>query len=126
MAIPFSLQAILNFPGGPGLPNDPISASVSSSFESQAEFRLSLTGSGSHTMDLGTLGAPGVKGLLVMVESSTTAAPVTVLLNGSVTGGTEISPGGFLLVGNPSPVAGITGVELVHTTAVTVRVWALG
>jgi hypothetical protein len=126
MPIPFSLSATLNLPGGPALPNDPISATVSQNFDNQTEYRLSLSGSGTKVLDLGSVGAPGAKGLMILVEASSTAAPVEVRLNGSATGGVEVSPGGLMVVGNPSPVSGITAVSLVYTTAVTVRIWLLG
>lgn len=125
MAIPFSAQAVLNLPGGPALPNDPVQAQVSQTFESQVELRLSLTGSGTKAVDMGSIGSPGIKLLFVMVEASSTAAPVSVRLNGSGTGGAEVSAGGFMMVGSPSPVTGITQIDLVYTTSVTVRLWAL-
>lgn len=125
MATPFSFSGSLNLPGGPGLPNDPIPISMSSSFDNEASFRFVLTGSGTKSVNLGTIGSPGIKGLLIEVEASATAAPVIVKLNGSATGGAEVSAGGFYAFGSPLPVSGIIQLDLVYTTAVNVRVWAL-
>jgi hypothetical protein len=61
-----------------------------------------------------------------MVEAASPAVTILVRVNGEVTGGIEVSSGGFLALGSPSPTAGITEIALVHTTAVNVRIWALG
>lgn len=124
MSIPFSITATLNLPGGPTLPNDPIPAAVSSNFDHDSEFRLVLSGSGTKNLDLGTVGSPGLKGLLIMVEASSTAAPIVVRANAAVTG-VEIAPGGFLAMGSPVPVSGITALSIDYTSSVTVRIWAL-
>ncbi len=125
MPIAFSIAATLNLPGGPTLPNDPIPAQVSSNFDHQSEGRLVLSGSGTKVVDLGTASSPGLKCLLVMVESSNIASPVEIRVNGSSTGGVEVSPGGFMAFGSPSPVTGITQLSIVYSSSVTVRFWAL-
>jgi len=126
MSTPFQLQGTLQLPPDVGLPADPLGFSVSSQFDSLAEFVLTLTGAGTHGVGLGTPSAAGLKGLLVKVDASALASPVKLLINGSVTGGIEVSPGGGVSFGSPSPVVGITQLDIVYTTAVTVRIWALG
>lgn len=126
MSTSFVLQATLQLPPDDGLPVASIAASVSSTFDSKADYELKLTGSGTHTLGLGTLGAPGLKGLLIAVNPSTTAAPINVRFNAADEGGAEISPGGWLGCASPNPVTGITQVDIVYTTAVTVRIWAVG
>ena len=123
---PFTFSGALNLPGGPGLPNDAIPMVLASNFTAQAEFKLELLSSGTQVVDLGTITTPGVKGLLILVAANTTAAPVEVRINGSSTGGIEISPGGLMAVGSPSPVTGITSISIVYTTTNSVRLWALG
>ena len=125
MPIPFSAQAVLNLPGGPNLPNDPVQAQVSQNFESQVELRLSLTGSGTKAVDVGSIGAPGAKMMFLMVEASTAGGSVVIRLNGEVTGGVQVSAGGFFMVASPTPTAGITEVDIVYTSSVTVRLWLL-
>lgn len=127
--VPFSLVGTLNMPGGPGLPNDPIAATISAAFNSQAEFKLELADPGeegdTQDVNLGTIGSPGAKCLFIAYEAAAGAAPVQVLVNDSEVG-IEIATGGFLLVGSPVPVSGITSLSIVYTSAATVRVWALG
>jgi len=126
MSTPFALQATLQLPPDVGLPQVSVALAVSSQFDSKADFDLQLTGAGTHSVNLGTSIAPGLKALLVKVDASATAAPITLLVNGAVTGGFEISPGGGIALASPNPVVGITALDIVHTTAVTVRIWALG
>lgn len=126
MSTPFSLEAKLLLPPDVGLPPDPIALAVSNQFDSEADFVFQLTGSGTKSVDLGSIASPGIKGLLIKVDSSATASPIVVKINGSSTGGIEISPGGGIGYASPSPQAGITQLDIVYTTAVTVRIWALG
>lgn len=126
MLTPFTLEAKLLLPPDVGLPPDPIVLSVAMQFDSEADFVFKLTGSGIKAVDLGSIADPGIKGLLIKVDTNPTSAPVLVKINGSSTGGIEISPGGGLSYASPNPLAGITQLDIVYTTAVTVRVWALG
>lgn len=126
MSTPFSVSASLLLPGDAGLPPDAIPVNFSSSFSSEADFVFNLTGSGTKAVNLGTTETPGLKGLLIKIDSSATAAPILVKINSSATGGIEISPGGFILYGNPAPVAGVLSLDIVYTTPCVVRIWALG
>lgn len=125
MSTPFSLEAKLLLPPDVGLPPDPIALSVSSQFDSEADFVLKLTASGTKAVPLGTADVPGLKGLFIKVDASSTAQPVIVRFNGALTG-IEISPGGGFSYASPNPVDGITQLDIDFATAVTVRVWALG
>lgn len=125
MTTPFTFSGSLQAPPDPGLPADSVPFNLSSQFSASAEFVLSLTGSGSKSVSLGTLGSPGVKGLFIKVDAGSTVAPVLVRLNAAVAG-VEVSGGGFLLLGSPSPVSGVTQLDLDYTTSATVRVWVFG
>jgi len=97
---------------------------MSSQFDSANEQVLNLSGSGTAVIPFGTVPAAGLKGLLIKVDASTTAAAITVAIDGGTP--FEVSPGGFVAVGSPAPVAGITSVSIAYTSANKVRVWALG
>jgi hypothetical protein len=126
MSTPFSVQAVLQLPPDVGLPPDPVSLLASSQFDSLADYILQLSGSGTHAVGLGTSGSPGLKALLIKVDSGVGAASITTRFNGAVTGGIELSPGGGMLVVSPNPQAGITAVDVLYTASATVRIWALG
>jgi hypothetical protein len=126
MSTPFTLEATLLLPPDIGLPPDALKLSVASWFNSEADFVFQLTDAGTKSVDLGSIASPGIKGLLIKVDPSASASPVIVKLNGSSTGGIEISPGGGFVFVSPSPVAGITELAITYTTAITVRMWALG
>jgi hypothetical protein len=126
MATPFTFTGSLNLPEDVGLPADKIPSNFSSAFDSRADFVLNLTTAGTKSVSLGSIESPGVKGLLVKVDPSATAAPVLLQINASVTGRIELAPGGVFLYGNPAPAAGITQLDVVFTTPCTVRIWALG
>jgi hypothetical protein len=126
MSTPFTLEGKLLLPPDVGLPPDQLTLSLASQFDSEADFVFQFTGVGSKSIDLGSIASPGIKGLLIKVDPSASASPVIVKVNGSATGGLEIAPGGGLLFGSPNPSAGITQLDITYSTAVTVRVWALG
>lgn len=129
MPTPFAFQGTLQLPPDSSLPQDPIGFGMSAQFTSKAEYILQLTGSGTKTLDLGTLGSPGAKGYLIKVEAtpSVGALPITVRLNGAgAPGEEEIAPGGFKAVGNPSPVSGVTQITIVWQSDCRVSIWVLG
>ena len=127
MATPFTFQGTLSLPPDNSLPQDPIPFGVSAQFSSKAEFILQLVGAGSKVIDLGTLAPPGAKGYLIKADPGSTVLPITVRLNGAgAAGEEEISAGGFKAVGSPNPVAGVTSLEILYSSNVTVRIWVLG
>lgn len=126
MSTPFAIVGSLNLPGDSGLPPDQIPVNFSSAFDSEASAVLNLTGAGTKAVSLGSIASPGIKGLLIKMDPSSTAAPVLVQVNSSATGRLELAPGGFLLYGNPAPAAGVTDLDIVYTTPCVVRIWALG
>lgn len=126
MATPFSITAALNLPGDVGLPADALPVSFSSSFSSKADAVLNITEAGTTSVSFGTVGSPGAKAFFVKMDPSSSAAPVLVKVNESESGGLEVSPGGFILYGNPSPVDGVTSLDIVATTPGVVRIWVLG
>lgn len=126
MSTPFTVSGTLQLPPAPGLAVAPLPLAVSGVFDSEADFTLNLSGSGTQVVDLGTIAGAGVKGLLITVDPNSTGQNITVKINGSSTGGIEISPAGGMLYANPVPSAGITGLQIVYATACTVRIWAIG
>lgn len=125
MATPFTISGSLNLPGDASLPADLIPLSASGSFSHQAEVVLKLTGAGTHSVGMGTLPAAGAKAVLIKVDADA-VAPVLVKINGSATGKVQLAAGGLLLVSNPTPVLGITALDIEYTAAACVRVWVLG
>lgn len=123
MSTPWSALATLNFPGEPSLPADAVPASVSGVFDSEATAVFKLTGSG--TKVVGNVPSAGVKALLIKVDPGTGVLPILVTLN-AASAPLEISAGGFILIANPNPTAGVTAISIAYTAACTVRVWALG
>ena len=127
-ATPFTLQGFFRYPPDDGSPEADRDFSVQSSYLSKSEVDLNLVGAGSYTANFGTLTALGAKGLLVEVAAAApgaTAAPINVRFNGGAED-VEISQGGFLAFGSPNPVAGILGLEIIHTQNACVKIRVLG
>lgn len=124
MATPFACTGSLEAPVDTGLAPTDVPCSSVGSFDARADFVLKLGSSGTENVDLGTIKAPGVKALLLKVGASATA-PIIAKFNAQETG-IELSPGGWILYCSPSPVQGITGLQIVFTSDVTVSIWALG
>ena len=102
---------------------DPVEFSYSGSCTSIVRQKLELTGSGTRTLDMGTLPVGGAK--LVLIRQLAGDDPITVCVNG----GTEPVPigssGAWLLV-SPVPDGGVADVALAYSSAATVSVWILG
>ncbi len=130
MGTPFVVNGSLSFPPAPGVPSLPIPFTFSGQFNNDANSILTLIGTGTQVVSLGTVPSTGLLVLLVMVDavSPTTPgvapSPVLVKINSSVTP-EEISAGGVKLLINPAPVAGITSLSITYSSDVRVRVWAL-
>lgn len=127
-ATPFTLQGFLRYPPDDGAADADRDFSVQSSYLSKSEADLNLVGAGSHTVSFGTLTALGAKGILIEVAAAApgaTAAPINVRFNGGVED-VEISQGGFFAFGSPNPLAGILGLEIIHTQNACVKVRVLG
>lgn len=122
---PFIITGNLNFPPSTGLPNIDIPFSGQSTFTQKGNDRLVLTGSGTHSVDLGSISTLGLKGWAALHEDDGAAAPINIRIN-SGTDDREISRGGFELYFNPSPASGLLSLDIVHTTDVCVRVWYFG
>jgi hypothetical protein len=123
MSAPWSILATLNFPGAPSLPAQGVPANVTGAFDQNAIAEFDLVGTG--TKVVGNLPSSGAKALLIHLEAGVGVAPVLVTLNGANMP-IEISSGGFIIIANPAPTAGVTTISIAHTAACTVRVWALG
>lgn len=125
MSTPFSVSVQLNLPGDTGLEADPITFTYAGSYDERVNYELSLTGAGTQSVGLGTIDSPGVKLYLVRLNPEATA-PINVRLNGGGSSGQqEIPPGGVGLLIAPVPVAGVTEIDIVHTAAGKVKIWAL-
>lgn len=125
MSTPYSISGAFSYPADASLPADPIALAASGSFDHEASAVLKLTGAGTKVVDMGTLPVAGAKALLVKVDPGSGVLPVLLTLN-SGTEPLEVAAGGFILLSNPTPSAGITSVSIAYSGACTVRVWVLG
>ncbi len=126
MSTPFSLEGVLNLPGSPGLPAQPLPFGLSSQYNSKAEFEFELpAGSGSQAVSFGSMPAEGAKAVLVQYEPKAGAPVILVTVNGGDEP-IEISTGGFWAFGSPTPADGVTSLAIAYTGAGRVRVWLLG
>lgn len=123
---PYTLNGTLTIPADVGGPNADRIFGGSGNFTSKEEAILNLAGSGTKSVDMGSIPSAGAKGVLIKLDAGTGLSPIKVQINGSVTGAVEISPGGFAVIHNPAPVAGITQLDIVYTSAATVRITLLG
>lgn len=123
---PFTLSGTLSFPPDTGQPVVPLPFSASGNFTSKDESILNLTGSGTQSVPLGTIPSAGAKAIMIKMDAGTGLSPIMVKVNGSATGVIEVAPGGFIVISNPVPVAGITQLDIVYASAATVRITVLG
>jgi len=127
MSTPFSFSGTLKVPLDLGIPEEMLNVVFSSAYDQYCLSKMDLTGAGTKSVPFGNLGAPGAKFVLVKVDATALAAPVNLRWNGGNSSGQqEISPGGFLLLGSNAPVSGMTSLDIVYTTNVTVRVLVFG
>lgn len=125
--LPLDVAATIKTPPLQGQPDCPFPISFVAQYEHLVKNRFTFVGSGSKTVDFGSIPG-GAKALMVTVDrdSSPATAPVTLAMNGS-TDVLEVSPGGFLLFGSPAPTAqGITGMTIAYTSSVKMYVWIFG
>ena len=126
MATPYVLSAELQLPIDIGQSNSAASSSLSDYFDARVDQELNYSGSATETVALGTPGSFGLKALYVELDEDPAAAPIYIQFNGGdTTGKVEISPGGFMVIGNPVPVTGIISIIISHTTDVKVRLRGL-
>lgn len=129
MGAPFSTQGTLNLPGAPGLPADPLPFGFAGQYDAKANFEYLLPAlAGSKVVDVGSIPVVGAKFMLVVLEdvdANTPSPPILITTNAS-SHPIEVTAGGFMCVGNPSPTAGITSLSIAYTGAGKVRVWLLG
>ena len=126
MVTPFTVNGSLQIPPDPGQPVAPIPFALSGQFDAKVCMELNLVGGGTHVVCFGTIAAPGAKVILIEVDADPAAAPIHVQNNGGAAGQIEIAPGGFIIFGNPAPVAGSTTMSIVHTTNNKVHIRILG
>lgn len=122
---PFTLSGSFDYPPDDGQPIAARDYSVSNSFESKKEGDYVLSGAGTQVVDFGTVAK--AKAFLIEVDPDTSpsAAPINVTINGG-TDQWEISPGGFIAYASPVPSVGITSMSIAHTVSAKVRVRLLG
>lgn len=127
MSTPFSFSGTLKVPLDLGIPEEMLNVAFASAYDQYCLSKMDLVGAGTKSVPFGNLGAPGAKFVLIKVDASATAAPVQLRWNGGgALGQQEIAPGGFLLLGSSVPVAGMTSLDVVFTTNVTVRALVFG
>ena len=135
--IPFQASLDVQSPLMQGLPNADLPLQFVAQFTHRADFRIEETGTGTKTLDLGSLGANGGNGakfLLISIDydSSSAALPVRVSLGqGGSTPPTptpiEVSPGGWICLASPHPtVMGVVDVTLAWSSSFHGYVWVLG
>lgn len=125
---PFTYSATLAYPPDEGVSACEIPITLSAYFSNSASFLYELSGAGTQDVDFGSITPNGAKMVQIEVDAdaSPAAQPVQVTFNGG-TDQIEISPGGFLSYGSPSPTAaGILSMSIAHAADVTVRVRVLG
>ena len=126
MSTPFTLGGSLDLPGAPGLPAQPLPFGLTNQYDSKAEFEFNLpSGSGTQVVNFGSMPAAGAKAVLVQYESKAGAPVVLLTVNGGDEA-IELSNGGFLAFGSPTPNDGVTSLSIAYTGAGRVRVWLLG
>ena len=110
-----------------GQPDCPVPINSTIQYTRKSIQRFELAGADAKVVDLTALPATGAKMLVVQVDPDTSpaAAPINLRVN-SGTDDIEVDTGGFLAMGSPDPVAGITELSIVHTADVKVWVWAYG
>ena len=117
-------------PGSHGRVDLPIV--LAAQFTHRADFRFEETGSGTKTVDLGSLstGGTGAKLVLVSIDAdpSSAAQPVMVAMaTSSSPTPIEVSPGGFICLASPKPTsAGVLFLSLTWTSSFHGYVWVLG
>lgn len=127
MSTPFELTGSLSVPPDSGVPAAPIPFGGVGAFESRADVELNIAAAGTISVDFGTIGSPGAKCALIEVDPSPTGDPINCRFNGGGSSGqVEVSPGGALAYYSPVPVAGLTALDIVSTTANKVRVRLFG
>ena len=128
MSIPFTAQASFTAPLAVGLTPLPLPWAMASAYSNSAAYRLVFASSGTKTLNMGTLGPNGAKLFFLTVDADPTPGvqPLLVAIN-SATPGIEVSQGGILLLGSPSPTtAGLLTVSLTYTSALACNVWVFG
>lgn len=123
MSFPFSISAVLQLPLVPG--QTPVSLPFSDSDTGAASeiSVLSLSGSGTKSVDLGTVS--DYKLLIISQDADSEGDAVTIKFDGASVGNIQISPGGFIIIANPTAQTAPT-ISIVHTADAVVRLWALG
>lgn len=116
-----------------GAESCPVPVKFLTQFSHSVFTRYNLTGSGSKTVDLGSIGddGNGAKALIVKVSkppvNPNAAQPITIEVNGSSTGFIEIAPEGMVVFGSSNPTTqGLLGLTLNHTTNIIVELWVYG
>lgn len=126
--LPLVIEATLKTPNVEGQPDCPFPMVFASQYDHLVKNRYTFTGSGTKSVDFGSLSGVGAKAVIVTVDKDTSPAfqPITVTINGG-TDTWEIDEGGFLIFGSTDPTAsGITGMEITYASAVKMYVWIFG
>jgi len=125
---PFTQQGFLRYPPDDGEPEADRNYSVQGSYLDKVDLTLNLSGTGTHSVNFGSLTLLGAKAILIEVAAAApgdTAAPINLLFNGG-TDAHEVSQGGFYAMGSPNPLTGILSMDIVYTQNACVKVRILG
>ena len=126
MGTPYSISGTFNFVPDIGLAPTPVPLTFAGVFDQEESFKIDIGAAGDVDVPLVAVPAAGAKLYLIKLDAGEDVEPILVKRNGSVTGGDEISAGGFILVSNPTPDTGTTSLLITAASACTVRIWALG
>lgn len=128
MPTPFSVESKIVAPPVSGQPECPVPLAMAAAYDHRTFQHLEQSGSGSKTVDLGSLGPNGAKLLVIQIEpdASPAAQPILIAIN-SATPGIELAPGGFLVLASPKPTtAGALTLAITRTTSMKCNIWAFG
>jgi hypothetical protein len=124
-AQPFTLQGTLVIAPDEGQAQVPLPFSLSNQYQSIAEARLVMSGTGDQEVPFGSVGSPGAKAVVIEYEDDPDADPIQLTFNGGDEE-IELSPGGFFVYASPNPATGITAISIARTSDAVVRVRVLG
>ena len=122
---PFTLACALTLPLIDGQPNVALPFTFVGQFKERILFDESCTGTGTLSIPMSLIGAPGAVLIILEHLAVLNAAPILVKYNGAAQG-KELAPGSGDLYVNLAPAAGVTSISFDYTTAGRVRAWTLG
>jgi hypothetical protein len=125
----FTYAGVLSYPMDQGISPCEIPINFAGTFEHEAKGTLKLVGSGTQSVDFGSLISDGAKVIQIEYDADVSPAsqPVYLQFNGAgAPGQVELTSGSFFSYGNRAPSAGILSMDIVHAADAVLRVRILG